>query len=109
MRSVMLWLVVFGAVGCGGLRPYSPRCEERYRTCTDACAARCEPHGPVDDSRLDMTGFRGNSPTESACSSCVVECRDAADRCQEQVPVQDESPFRAPPEGDPPVETPALP
>lgn len=107
MRSVMVWLVAFGAMGCGGMQPYSPRCDARYRACTDACAPRCEPHGPVDDTLRQPTGLHGDELSNAACNDCVVECQRAAEQCEEQVPVQDESPFQAPPEGDPPMETPA--
>ncbi len=81
-----LVMAALSLTSCGGVPRFErPACEQRYRDCTDACADRCETLAPVDDSRRAPT-LNDNDLGYEACSACVSECRDRAERCEAAAP-----------------------
>lgn len=90
----------------GGMQLYSPACNEQYQSCTDACADLCSARPADEVGQTEAVRLYNDDIGYPQCNDCVRECQKTAERCDEQTPVQSQSPFRSPPAGDPPEESP---
>ncbi len=76
--------------GCAGTPRFQNKaCEQQFADCTDACADRCEPVGPADDTRRPPT-LDDNDIGAADCAACVTACQRQADRCEGAPPPVEE-------------------
>lgn len=90
----------------GGMQLYSPACNEQYQSCTDACADLCNADPAGEIGQPDAVRLSTDDLGYPQCNDCVRRCQQQAETCDTRSPVQSESPFRAPPEGEPPEGSP---
>ena len=82
-------LAGFVLASCGGgPRFQKEACARQYTDCTDACADRCEPIGPADDSRPPT--LNDNDIGAADCAQCVTACDRKASRCEGAPPPIDD-------------------